>query len=291
MTVVTPEFPLTPYRKRSGLQHLSLQPKVRLPLRPALVLIVALSTGFASCTSLQRLSPSARRDYYHDAFQCKLPKANLKEEYGRYLKSHTEQRIFNGNTNAGKSRSFAVITGDSIAALFRPHLLKAMLPEYEILNTGVGGDTTDLFLLRLEKDVLSYRPRVIILSIGGNDLLHRRCVPFILATVEKIIEAVRKKSPKTTILLTSVPPVYNRRLNSIVLFYNIKLRHLAAAKRYVEYVDLWRVLSDPSEPRLARPYRIVYRGHVDEVHFNQQGYQKWAELLRPILRRLKSTGK
>lgn len=39
-----------------------------------------------------------------------------------------------------------------------------------VINAGVPGDTTERALTRLEEDVLSRSPRIVCLTLGGNDL-------------------------------------------------------------------------------------------------------------------------
>ena len=43
----------------------------------------------------------------------------------------------------------------------------------DIINAGISGDTTEDVLARLEADVLSQNPSVVILLVGGNDILQR----------------------------------------------------------------------------------------------------------------------
>ncbi len=42
-----------------------------------------------------------------------------------------------------------------------------------VVNAGVPGDTTRDALRRLEKDVLSRSPRIVLITLGGNDLKNR----------------------------------------------------------------------------------------------------------------------
>lgn len=42
-----------------------------------------------------------------------------------------------------------------------------------VINAGVAGDTTRRALQRLERDVLSRSPRVVLITLGGNDLKNR----------------------------------------------------------------------------------------------------------------------
>lgn len=39
-----------------------------------------------------------------------------------------------------------------------------------VINSGIPGDTTDRALRRLERDVLSKSPRIVLITLGGNDL-------------------------------------------------------------------------------------------------------------------------
>jgi lysophospholipase L1-like esterase len=39
-----------------------------------------------------------------------------------------------------------------------------------VINAGVSGDTTARALQRLERDVLSYSPDIVLITLGGNDL-------------------------------------------------------------------------------------------------------------------------
>lgn len=55
-----------------------------------------------------------------------------------------------------------------------PSLLNAAL-DREIINAGVNGDTAASALRRLERDVLSKNPAVVIVGLGGNDFL--RSIP------------------------------------------------------------------------------------------------------------------
>ena len=61
-----------------------------------------------------------------------------------------------------------------------------------MINAGVPGDTTADALDRLERDVLSRPPRMVLLTLGGNDL--KNCVPKKQAFthLRAIVEAIQK---------------------------------------------------------------------------------------------------
>jgi len=50
-----------------------------------------------------------------------------------------------------------------------PTRLSEMIGQ-QVINAGIPGDTTARALLRLERDVLSRSPRLVLITLGGNDL-------------------------------------------------------------------------------------------------------------------------
>jgi lysophospholipase L1-like esterase len=65
--------------------------------------------------------------------------------------------------------------GDSLTevgygASYFPELVKLM-PEHDLINAGVGGDTTINLLRRVDADVLEREPDGVFLMVGGNDAI------------------------------------------------------------------------------------------------------------------------
>ena len=61
----------------------------------------------------------------------------------------------------------------------------------KILNRGVPGDTTADGLARLERDVMGFDPRIVIVCLGGNDMLRRMDVETTFSNLEKIIRRIQ----------------------------------------------------------------------------------------------------
>jgi acyl-CoA thioesterase I len=53
-----------------------------------------------------------------------------------------------------------------------PSQLSRMISK-PIINAGVPGDTTETAMTRIEQDVLSRSPRLVLITLGGNDLKNR----------------------------------------------------------------------------------------------------------------------
>ena len=45
------------------------------------------------------------------------------------------------------------------------------MPEHELINAGVGGNTVINLLRRVDEDVLSHQPDAVFLMVGGNDAI------------------------------------------------------------------------------------------------------------------------
>ena len=62
-----------------------------------------------------------------------------------------------------------------------------------VLNAGVAGDTTARALRRLERDVLSKKPDVVLITLGGNDLKNGVSKNIAFNNLRKIVEAVQQQ--------------------------------------------------------------------------------------------------
>jgi lysophospholipase L1-like esterase len=79
--------------------------------------------------------------------------------------------------NLGSHGANIIAFGDSLTAGYGagkgedyPSRLSAKIG-VPIINAGVSGDTTEMALARLDSDVLSQNPRIVIVGLGGNDYL------------------------------------------------------------------------------------------------------------------------
>lgn len=61
----------------------------------------------------------------------------------------------------------------------------------EIINKGVPGETTGQALSRVQRDVLALNPRVVIIGLGGNDVLQRLSTDNLFSNLRQIIETVQ----------------------------------------------------------------------------------------------------
>lgn len=151
-------------------------------------------------------------------------------------------------------------------------------------NRGISGDTTQGVLDRLST-VTKGKPSKIFLLIGTNDLSRGKSVDEVAKNVEKIVERVKRESPKTKLYVQSVFPVnpkFNKFLGHMnrqkdIAVLNAKIKAVAA-RHGVKYIDVYKALVTPSTDVMNPEYTN------DGLHLLGKGYLKWVEVLKPYLK-------
>src|SRR3989344_1008123 len=69
-----------------------------------------------------------------------------------------------------------------------------------IINAGVSGETTRDALLRINKDVISKNPSIVVVELGGNDSLERIDVEVTKRNFEQILSKIKPTRAKIVVL-------------------------------------------------------------------------------------------
>jgi acyl-CoA thioesterase I len=135
-----------------------------------------------------------------------------------------------------------------------------------ILNAGVSGDTTESALARLEDDVLSQSPRIVVVGLGGNDFLRRVDIATTEANLRQIVREAQQSGAMVVLLGFRFP--------SFGASYESMYRRVAKEEGALLVDDLLDgILSNPSL-------------RSDEIHPNAAGYAIMAERVSGPLRSL-----
>ncbi|WP_256012350.1 GDSL-type esterase/lipase family protein [Desertivirga xinjiangensis] len=169
-----------------------------------------------------------------------------------------------------------VFLGNSITERGMWHEL---LPGKVIMNRGIGGDNTFGVRARLAPIVES-QPKKIFLLIGINDLGRNLPIEVIISNYRKIIEHIKKGSPKTNLYVQSVLPMneniltaaYLKNKGHLVTQLNKEIQKLAAEYR-LTYINLHEVFSD-SQGKLRAELTM------DGIHIKPAAYVLWVDYLR-----------
>jgi lysophospholipase L1-like esterase len=172
---------------------------------------------------------------------------------------------------SGKPRT--VFVGDSITEGGR---WQEWFPEVEAFNLGVGGDTTEGLIARLD-EVVAIDPDTVVLLIGTNDVANRRAVEQVVRGIETILVTLRSQLPDARFLVQSVLP-RGHEYSEFVQDINRHVWQFAATVR-AHYLDLWPVMAlDDGELNPAYS--------DDRLHLNEAGYDAWLSELVPALERV-----
>jgi acyl-CoA thioesterase I len=135
-----------------------------------------------------------------------------------------------------------------------------------VLNAGVSGDTTAAALARLETDVLSRDPRIVIIGLGANDYLRGSPISATEASLRTVIQRIRGAGAMV-VLLGFRFPGFNAN-------YEAMYARVAKEERALLIPDLLHgILTDPALKS-------------DEIHPNGRGYGLMAERIAGPLKKL-----
>ena len=172
-----------------------------------------------------------------------------------------------------------VFLGDSITQGWGT--LARDFPTMKIANRGISGDTTRGVLYRLKEDVISLKPRAVALLIGTNDIGLGGSPEVAAENVRIIISQLRASDPKMPIIVSRVMPAdasNNRPANKIQRL-NALVDQIVDTDPLAVRVDTYTLFAN--EEGNARKEEFP-----DLLHPNAAAYARWAEILRPIFKKL-----
>lgn len=148
--------------------------------------------------------------------------------------------------------------------------LQAMFPRLEVRNQGIGWDTGEGVLLRLNQ-VTRHTPDRIFLLIGTNDTNYTDDPARIGGNILTITERLSDALPETELYVISVLPRGGEN-NAVIPAVNAMVGTAAETSNFV-YLDLARSMRAPNgemDPALT----------YDNLHLNEPGYAVWAEVMQ-----------
>jgi len=175
-------------------------------------------------------------------------------------------------TNLASRGTNIIAFGDSLTAGYGaqpgedyPSRLSRLIDK-PVINAGVSGDTTDMALARIDADVLSRDPRIVIVGLGGNDFL--RGVD--IATTERDLRTIIRK-------------IHGAGAMVILLGFRFPSLSLDYEKMYTSVAKDEGCLLIP---RMLRGIITDPNLKSDEVHPNGRGYEIMAERVAGPCRKL-----
>lgn len=179
-----------------------------------------------------------------------------------------------------------VLLGDSITDFFNWYELFydfSKTSGQAVYNRGIGGDTTDRLIERLQENVLSIKPRNIVLLIGTNDPSRGVPLSVTVQNMENIIKTTKSACPDVNFIIEAVYPINEKMRDRFEKRSNKKINEMN--KEFItlckKYDCIWLDFTDElkdSNGNLKQEYTY------DGLHINAQAYEIVAKNVIPLLK-------
>ncbi len=118
---------------------------------------------------------------------------------------------------AEQPRPAIVVLGDSISAEYGLErgtgwvsLLQARLPDWQVVNASISGETTAGGRARIARVLATHEPQVLVIELGGNDALRGLDLNSSARNLNGIASLARQQGAQVVVLGMQVPPNYGR---------------------------------------------------------------------------------
>jgi acyl-CoA thioesterase-1 len=224
---------------------------------------------------------------------CDGEKSQLNEEYNNTIvcfgDSLTEGYGATKQGSPDKSKSYPAFLQEKVTP--------------RVVNAGISGDTAEGGLDRVERDVLSKDPQIVIILLGGNDFLKLRSAKETKADLQGIINKLKDGNRKIylasfigdstweTVIFGTIPNLASGQIAALLRDYKKMFADLISENRDVGFIeDIWTgvwgiYMSDPIHPN-AEGYRImaenIFKIIKPYLEANNLSVEPVAKLLKSI---------
>lgn len=148
-----------------------------------------------------------------------------------------------------------------------------------IKNRGIGGDTTDGVLARID-EIIYFKPIAVFLLIGINDIWNNGSpsIPppeYIGNNINNIVEFIKGNCPETKIYVQTILPIEKEIFIESIKKVNKIIKSNQINEKY-EVIDLYSLFANENG-------LMIKELSTDGIHLNEKGYQKWVEFIKPIV--------
>ena len=152
-------------------------------------------------------------------------------------------------------------------------------PEHKVLNRGFGGCQIADCTYYVDRIVVPYKPRLIVLRAGGNDIHAGKTPEQVRDDFQAFVAKVRAKLPKVRIAYMTINATPARwanvqrekKANRLIKDYIAKVENL-------DYIDTFDATMGPD----GKPRKELFA--KDRLHFNAEGYKILTTVTRSHLK-------
>ena len=149
--------------------------------------------------------------------------------------------------------------------------LARSFPNLKTINRGFGGSQMSDVLEFYDRIVKPYRPAVIVLYEGDNDIAAGESAELVAAEYRRLIREIHTDLPKTRVVFVSIKPSLKRwDIYPSMKSANDEIRAITEQDARLEFVDVSEVMLGPD----GKPVKSLFL--PDGLHLNQEGYDRWS---------------
>jgi lysophospholipase L1-like esterase len=150
-----------------------------------------------------------------------------------------------------------------------------------VINRGFGGSTIPEVIYYAERIIYKYQPSIIVFYCGENDMAENDAPPVVFQNFKKFMGETEKKLPNTTVVVISAKPSPQRwNLWRSFQQYNSMVEQFAKNRPRLRFINISEQLMGAD----GHPDASLFV--EDKLHLNSSGYERWTNVLKPILNEL-----
>jgi lysophospholipase L1-like esterase len=174
-------------------------------------------------------------------------------------------------------RNAVVFVGSS--SIVKWSSLAQDFPAVKVINRGFGGSELADSAFYVDRIVIPYQPRTVVLYAGDNDLNAGKTPETVLADFKEFARKIHAALPQTRIVYIAIKPSPSRWKNkdNIVRTNQLIAAECAKDKRFA-FADIYQPMLDAKGQ--PRPELFV----KDMLHINEAGYAIWKPVVAPLLK-------
>ena len=151
--------------------------------------------------------------------------------------------------------------GESYPEILQGHIKR------KVIKSGIPGETSGEGLVRLPGELATHRPKLVLLCLGGNDLLRRMDLEKTAGNVSRMVQMIRDAGAEVVIIGVPKPGLV-----------------LSTARFYKTISEDMGV---PLEGSLLSDILAESKLRADPIHPNAEGYRFLAEGIAAFLRKVR----
>lgn len=147
-----------------------------------------------------------------------------------------------------------------------------------MLGRGFGGSKMKDLLHFMDRVVLKYQPRAVVVYEGDNDINSGMKPEEVLRLFQEFQKRFHKTMPQSKIYFMTVKPSPKRWEKwPLMKQFNDDLKSWAATTKNVTVIDITATILGAD----GQPEKELFK--EDMLHVNRKGYQRWQKVIRPVL--------